>query len=162
MVATPARLGGARIGEAHGRAIDPHVAGVGLDHAGENVHQRRLAGAVLAEQRMDLALAQVEIDAAQRLNAAEALDHAVHGEQRRRRFDRRGHRGLAQESRSLSAASRRTVRRAPSGAAIRSINRNAALRPISSHGWATRVRRGSKQSAHSKSSKPAIEMSAGT
>src|SRR5271167_539940 len=111
---------------------------------------------------MDLALAEIEIDTAQRLDAAEALDDAVHGEQRRRRFCRRDHRSLPHESRMLSAASRRTVRRAPSGAAIRSINRNAARRPISSHGCATRVRRGSKQSAHSKSSKPAMEMSAGT
>ena len=40
---------------------------------------------------------------------------------------RRADHGLPQEARSLSAASRRTVRRAPSGAAIRSIKRNAAL-----------------------------------
>ena len=156
------RLRGARIGEAHGRAVDAHFAGVGLDDAGENVHQRRLAGAVFAEQRMNLPAMQIEVHATERLNAAEALDDAGHGKQRRRRFDMRVHRGLAQESRSLRAASRRTVRRAPSGAAIRSISRNAARLPISSQGWAIKVSRGSKQSAHSKSSKPAIEMSSGT
>jgi len=54
------------------------------------------------------------------------------------------------------------VRRAPSGAAIRSISRKAARRPISVQGCATSVRRGSKQSAHSKSSKPTTETSFGT
>ena len=48
-------LRGARVGEAHRLAVDPHLAGVGRDDAGEDVHQRRLAGAVLAEQRMNLA-----------------------------------------------------------------------------------------------------------
>ena len=40
---------------------------VGRDDARENVHQGRLAGAVLAEQRMDFAAPQIEIDAPQRL-----------------------------------------------------------------------------------------------
>ena len=155
-------LGGARIVEADGLAVEQHLAGVRGKDAGENVHQRRLAGAVLTEQRMNLAPLEVEIDAAQSLDAAEMLGDAAHDEQRGGGFGGPAHRGLAQESRSLSAASSRTVRRAPSGAAIRSIKRNAALRPISSQGCATRVKRGSKQSAHSKSSKPAIEMSAGT
>ena len=45
----------------------------GAMHARKNVHQRRLAGAVLAEQRMDFAGVEREIDAAQRLRAAKAL-----------------------------------------------------------------------------------------
>ena len=52
-------------------------------HAGQHVHQRRLAGAVLAEQHMHLAGLQVEIDAAQRVHAAETLGDASHGQQRR-------------------------------------------------------------------------------
>ena len=127
-------LRGARVGEAHGRAVDPHFAGVGFDDPGQNVHQRRFASAVLAEKRVNLAAAQIEVHATERLDAAEALDDALHHEQRGRGFGRRAHRGLAQESRNLSVASRRTVRRTPSGAAIRSINKNAALRPISSQG----------------------------
>ena len=128
------RLRGARVGEAHGHAVDPHFAGVGFDDPGKNVHQRRLARAVLPEQRMNFSRAQIEVHAPERLDAAKALDDALHRQQRRRSFDWSAHRGLAQELRNLSVASRRTVRRAPSGAAIRSINRNAALRPISSHG----------------------------
>ena len=118
-------LRGARIVEADGPPLQKHLARIGSEDAGEDVHERRLAGAVLTEQRMNLAALEVEIDAAQSLHAAEMLGDAAHDEQRRRRFDRPAHRGLAQESRTFSAASRRTVRRAPSVAAIR--DRAAAL-----------------------------------
>src|ERR1700727_996037 len=128
------RLRRARIGEAHGHAVDSHLAGVGFYDPGENVHQRRLAGAVLPEQRMNFSRAQIEVHAPERLDAAKALDDAFHRQQWRGSLDWSAHRGLAQESRNLSVASTRTVRRAPSGAAIRSINRDAALRPISSQG----------------------------
>ena len=47
----------------HRLAIDQDLARVGHGEAVEDVHQRRLAGAVLAKQRMDLAWAHVEIDA---------------------------------------------------------------------------------------------------
>jgi len=67
-----------------------------------------------------------------------------------------------QESRTINLASRRSDRRRPSGAAIRSISRIAARLPISSQGCATSVRRGSKQSAHSKVIEATIEMSCGT
>ena len=43
--------------------VDADVAGVGSRQSIEDAHQRRLAGAVLAEQRMDLAARQVEVDA---------------------------------------------------------------------------------------------------
>ena len=46
---------------------------VGVVEAVDDVHQRRLAGAVLAEQRVHLALAQVEVDAVVRDDAGEAL-----------------------------------------------------------------------------------------
>ena len=55
---------------------DQDTARVGLVDAGEAFHQRRLAGAVLAHQRVDLAGAQVEVDGAQRVNAGEALSIA--------------------------------------------------------------------------------------
>ena len=42
---------GAR-GEHHGLVFDSHGAGVGAQHAEGNAHQRRLAGAVLAEHRV--------------------------------------------------------------------------------------------------------------
>ena len=41
--------------------------------AGNDINQRRLAGTVFAEQHMDLAMRQIEIDAVQRLHAGKAL-----------------------------------------------------------------------------------------
>ena len=45
-----------------GCALDPDLALLGRVEPVEDVHQRRLAGAVLAEERVHLALAQVEAD----------------------------------------------------------------------------------------------------
>ena len=49
-----------------GRPSSAHLALVIGVHAGDDLHQRRLAGAVLADQTMDLAGAQREVDVAQR------------------------------------------------------------------------------------------------
>src|SRR5262245_3827583 len=58
------------------------VAGVcGVD-AGEDLDQRRLPGTVLAEQRMDLAAPQVEVDAVESEGAGEPLGQTGHGEDR--------------------------------------------------------------------------------
>jgi hypothetical protein len=46
--------------------------------SGNDIDQRRLPRAVGADQPEDLALPHVEIDATQRLQAAEALAHAAH------------------------------------------------------------------------------------
>ena len=92
---------------------------------------------------MDLAALEVEVDAAQRLRAAEALDDAAHVEQRRR-VRRLAHRGAPQESRSTSDASSRIVRAGASGRGDPLHQQEAARWPISAHGWATSVRRGSK------------------
>ena len=43
-------------------AVEQDLAGVGPVQPGQDVHQRALAGAVLAEQGVDLAGAQVEVD----------------------------------------------------------------------------------------------------
>ena len=45
-----------------GLALDQDLALVGVVEAVEDVHERRLPGAVLAEQRMHLAAAEVEVD----------------------------------------------------------------------------------------------------
>ena len=45
-----------------GRAVEPDLPGVRPVQAGEDVHERALAGAVLAEQGVDLARSQVEVD----------------------------------------------------------------------------------------------------
>ena len=62
------------------RRLDPHrltaqpdLALVGLVQPVEDVHQGRLAGAVLAEQRVDLACTQVEVHAVVGHERAEAL-----------------------------------------------------------------------------------------
>jgi hypothetical protein len=52
-----------RRSDADGPAVDAHLALVGLVQPVEDAHERRLAGAVLPEQRVDLAGPQVEVDA---------------------------------------------------------------------------------------------------
>ena len=69
-------------------AIDDELARIMRDHAGKDVHQRRLAGAVLAEQRMDLAGPNIEIDVVQRAHAWEGLAYAF-GRQNRKRAQKR-------------------------------------------------------------------------
>ena len=66
-------LRGARSRNRDGLALDDDLASVGLDDAGEHLHQRRLAGAVLSHQGVDFAGAQVEARAAKRLHAWERL-----------------------------------------------------------------------------------------
>ena len=57
----------------HRPAVDLDDAGIAVDEAGEDLDQRRLAGAVGADQPVHLARQDVERDALQRLRAAEAL-----------------------------------------------------------------------------------------
>ena len=54
-------------------AVDPDVAGVGLEQAHEVLHQHRLALPRAADDDVDLAALDVEIDALQHLVRAEAL-----------------------------------------------------------------------------------------
>ena len=75
-VADALRAGVGRGVEPHRRTVDADFAGIAPRdmHAVEDFHERRFARAVLADQRMDLAGMDREIDAAQRLHAAEILD----------------------------------------------------------------------------------------
>ena len=60
-----ADAGGHRVagaGERHGRVVDEDLAAVGVVQPVEHVHQRALAGAVLPEQRVDLARLDDEVD----------------------------------------------------------------------------------------------------
>ena len=59
------------------RMISPEV---GLHDAGEDLHQRRLAGAVLAEQRRHLAAVDVEVHALERVDRAVGLGDVARGE----------------------------------------------------------------------------------
>ena len=56
---------------------------VGCEHAGHDLDQRRLAGAVVADQADDLVAADGEVDVAQRLDGAEILLHAFEADNRR-------------------------------------------------------------------------------
>jgi hypothetical protein len=51
-------------------AVRQHVAGVAADDAAEHLDERRLAGAVLADQAAHLAGAQHEVGVAQRAHGA--------------------------------------------------------------------------------------------
>ena len=65
-----------------GCALPEDLALVGLVAGGQHLDEGRLAGAVLAEQAVDLAGTDVEVDAAEREHAGEALHDAAHLEQR--------------------------------------------------------------------------------
>src|SRR5438045_9717765 len=53
--------------------IEHETAGEFRMHAGDDLHQRALARAVLADETMDLAGGEREVDPTQRLDAAEGL-----------------------------------------------------------------------------------------
>ena len=70
--------------EADGLAVEQHVARVGAVHAGEHLDERRLAGAVLARERVRLAGAQRERDVPRSAHGAEGLARALQGDDWRR------------------------------------------------------------------------------
>ena len=59
-------------------AVEQHPPAVGPVEAGDDLDQRRLAGAVLAHQRMDLAGPEVERDLVERLDAGKRLADRLH------------------------------------------------------------------------------------
>ena len=68
------------------RAVDEHLARVAADHAAEHLHERRLAGAVLAHERPDLAGPQRDVAIAKGVDGAVGLAHALEGDDRCRRL----------------------------------------------------------------------------
>ena len=70
--------GVARRAMAHRLAVDEDLARVGRHRAGDDLAQRRLAGAVLAHERVDLARRDLEADVLQRHRGAVALVDAPH------------------------------------------------------------------------------------
>ena len=64
------------------RAVELDGAAVGPVDAGDEMHQRRLAGAVLADQRMDLAAPHLERDVVDGPHAREGLDDVADGQTR--------------------------------------------------------------------------------
>ena len=65
-----------RPGDLNGRAIHQDLAFVRFVQSVDHVHQRAFAGAVLAQQAEDLALAQGQINSVIRQDAGEALANA--------------------------------------------------------------------------------------
>ena len=70
-------LGG---GDGHRLAVDIDLPLVGEVDAGEHVHQRGLAAAVLPQQGQDLALVQLKVDVVVGHHAAEALGDVLHSD----------------------------------------------------------------------------------
>src|SRR5690606_12185614 len=69
-------------GDRHPLAVEEDLALVELVDAGDGLDERRLAGAVVAQQPEHLPAVDGEVDAGQRGDRAEALDGAAHLEDR--------------------------------------------------------------------------------
>ena len=80
------RDGDGRVGKHRLLAVDPDLAFVGLQQAEQYVHQRRLAGAILADDGVDLAALDGEVDAVIGDERTETLGD-------RFQLDGEGHRG---------------------------------------------------------------------
>ena len=74
----PWAMASRRAAELHGLAPQEDLAGVGLVEPEHGVHQRALAGAVLAEQAVDLTLVEGEVHVLVRDDAREGLGEAPH------------------------------------------------------------------------------------
>ena len=88
-----------RAAEAHRFAIDQNFSGVHRVEAVENLHQRAFAGAVFAEQRVNFARLNRQIDVVVREHAGEALYDVLH-------FQGMLHRSLLQEAADRKLPSR--------------------------------------------------------
>ena len=67
-------------------AVEQQAAAVGLLHASDDLHQRRLAGAVFAQKDVNFTRADVEVDTLQDRNVVEMLFDADHADDRGDRF----------------------------------------------------------------------------
>jgi hypothetical protein len=77
-------LGGARARDVDGLAIEAHLAAVFRVDAGEDLHQRGLAGAVLAHQRVHLVGQQLEVHLVEHTHGLEGLAQVRDRDQRGR------------------------------------------------------------------------------
>ena len=72
-----------RLARTVGRAVERHRAGVGPERAGQDAHQRALAGAVLSDERAHFAAGHGDVHPVERHRRAERLADAAHLEARR-------------------------------------------------------------------------------
>ena len=70
-----------RIGDVDGPALQEDLAFVQAVDAGEDLHQRRFAGAVLADEAEDFARADVQADVVQRADAGKGFADVIHPQQ---------------------------------------------------------------------------------
>src|SRR5260370_20319229 len=63
--------------------VDDELAFVGTNNSCDCLHERRLAGPIVADEREHLAGVDVEVDSTQRRDAAETLPNASQHEERR-------------------------------------------------------------------------------
>ena len=87
------------------------LAGIALIRPGQDLHERRLAGRVVADQPEDLAGIEHEIDVDQRLDRAERLGDLTHLDDRRRRVLDGLRNGPPPRTRVLGAPARRAAGR---------------------------------------------------
>ena len=122
--------------ERHRPPVDEDLPGIGLVQPVEDVHQRALPGAVLAEEGMDLAGREGEVDAVVGDDAGEPLDDAAELDGRHRAGD--GRRCLAahlvrRQCRRALRARARTLRASRSMrlvAELRQLGRDALVPPV--------------------------------
>jgi len=90
-----------RRGEFHRVSVQPDLSAVGLVKPVKNLHERALAGTVLAQQRMDLTPSNIKVDIRIGNYAREAFVDSAHGKSR---FSRGIHgMGLLSQGQSQSA-----------------------------------------------------------
>ncbi len=80
--ADPVVDGVVHTGELHLLAAHADRSGIGLVEPEDDVHERALSGAVLAEEAVDLALIEREVDVLVGDHARERLGHTAHFEDR--------------------------------------------------------------------------------
>ncbi len=88
--ADPGGAGIARTANGQALALQANLAFIGQVDPGEDVHQGRLAGAVLAQQRVYLAALQLQADAVEHRALAEALAQPAQFQEHRGRGRRHG------------------------------------------------------------------------
>jgi hypothetical protein len=115
-------------------AVERHGALVGLVDAGQDLDDGRLAGAILADERGDLARVEPERDAVERLHAGEALGDAVEREDRLRRGGADGpavRHGAGGGHGGVHPGKRAFRRRAPEGSWRQKIDLNSSTFELS-------------------------------
>src|SRR5699024_2183742 len=114
-------------------AIERHAPGRGLIDAGDQVEQRRLAGAVGADDGIDLAALYLEIQILDCQHAAEFLAQAAYGQQTVRHASPRRNRCSSVGSRPRGRKIMTTIRMAPYNTI------SSSCRPVRNCGMSSRM-----------------------